>query len=108
MAMANPESCHAAAIATGTPSFRLHSAAGGKTAAIGPLSCQTTLGSVIQPGLNGSDPLAARTALIPVASMSKLIPVSGLKIHRQATPVVMNDNGYGKRKTLRKKPLPRI
>ena len=39
--------------------------------------------------------------------MSRLIPVSGLKIQRQATPVVMNDSAYGKRKTLRKKPLPR-
>src|SRR5215213_11308650 len=99
IAIAKPESCQAAAIATaiiatGTPSLRLHSAAGGKTAAIGPLSCQTTVGSVIQPGLSGWVPLAAKTALIPVASMSRLTPVSGLKIQRQATPVVMNDSAY--------------
>jgi hypothetical protein len=56
------------------------------------LTCQTTAGSVIQPGLSGPAPSRSSKALTPNDSKSRLTPVSGLKIQRQATPVVMNES----------------
>ena len=101
IAIAKPESCHVAAItigiiATGMPSLVLITSAQGKIVSRAPLTCQTTAGSVIQPGLSGPTPAWASAALRPTCSKSALTPVSGLKIQRQTTPVVMNEMRIGK------------
>src|SRR6266508_6848407 len=100
IAITNPESCQVAAIATGMsatgmPSLTCRLAAPGQTAASRSLILSAMVGSVVQPGLSGGSPAWASAALTPSALNSRLMPVSGLKIQRQATPVTTNDSAYG-------------
>src|SRR5580704_6270694 len=66
----------------------------------------STPGSVVHPGLNGTEPIETSHLLKPNPSNRRLIPVSGLKIHRQAIPVTIKDKAYGKRKIFRKRVYP--
>ncbi len=96
MAITNPESCQVAAIATGMsatgiPSCTWSLLAAGQTEASTSLTLKRMDGSVVQPGLSGARPDCVSTALIPKRSKNRLMPVSGLKIQRQTTPVTTND-----------------
>src|SRR5271165_5142239 len=94
--MAKPVNCHAAATTTGMsamgiPYRTLRCLAAGKTCPSASLTDRSTDGSVVHPGFRGAEPIQTNHLLIPKPSNRRLIPVSGLKIHRHAIPVTMKD-----------------
>src|SRR5690242_10321301 len=96
IAMENPVSCQAAATTTGIraigiPHWIDSCLMAGKTLPSQLLSEKSTEGSVVQPGFKGGPPKDVIKWLMPSPSNKRLMPVSGLKIQRQAIPVTMKE-----------------